>query len=276
MSKSELLVAEQVERADFSSADICSAKPPAVPEAVKRHRKPPRGRVLQGFHEPPPKSVTVRDSAGRPEAAFEARRQAIEAYLAYRRDGGENQRGGWTAQLCDGLLGAVKEGRLAEFGATLDQLDGRSDKPAYLGPVLVALRAILAGNRDPARADDPALDYPDAAEILLLLERLRDFAAGAIEPLGNRQLPALERFSFVLGTSGPGRADNSSSSEGATVHSLGASAPGPGDTSKEAFSSPGGATGVSRGRALLSPRWGSKRGRARVAWGHPGAYALRL
>jgi hypothetical protein len=60
VSKSELLVAEQVERADFSSADICSAKPPAVPEAVKRHRKPPRGRVLQGFHEPPPKSVTVR------------------------------------------------------------------------------------------------------------------------------------------------------------------------------------------------------------------------
>ena len=39
MSKSELLVAEQVERADFSSVDICSEKPPAVPEAVKRHRK---------------------------------------------------------------------------------------------------------------------------------------------------------------------------------------------------------------------------------------------
>ena len=60
MSKSELLVAEQVERTDFSLAHICSAKPPTVPEAVKRHRKPPEGRVLQGFHEPPPKSVTVR------------------------------------------------------------------------------------------------------------------------------------------------------------------------------------------------------------------------
>ena len=59
MSKSELLVAEQVEGADFSSADICSAKSPAVPEAVKRHRKPPGGRVLQGFHEPPPKSVKI-------------------------------------------------------------------------------------------------------------------------------------------------------------------------------------------------------------------------
>ena len=59
VSKSELLVDVQVERTDFSSADICSAKPPAVPEAVKRHRKTPGGRVLQGFHEPPPKSVTV-------------------------------------------------------------------------------------------------------------------------------------------------------------------------------------------------------------------------
>src|SRR5208337_4676721 len=47
------------------------------------------------------------------------------------------------------------------------------------------------------------------------------------------------RIAHVLGLGG---LDNSSSSEGATVHSLGASAPGPGDTSKEAFSSPGGAT----------------------------------
>ena len=116
----------------------------------------------------------IERDAGRPDSALEARRRAIETYLAYRRDGGENQSGGGTAQLCEGLLGAVKDGQLAEFGAALNQLDGESDKPAYLGPVLVALRAILAGNRDPALADDPALDFDDAAEILLLLERLRD------------------------------------------------------------------------------------------------------
>jgi tetratricopeptide (TPR) repeat protein len=116
----------------------------------------------------------IEQAAGRPEAAFEARRRAIEAYLAYRRDGGENQSGRGTAQLCEGLLGAVKEGQPAKFGAALDQLDGESNKPAYLRPVLVALRAILAGNRDPALADDPALDYDNAAEILLLLDRLRD------------------------------------------------------------------------------------------------------
>src|SRR5271157_3620842 len=75
------------------------------------------------------------------------------------------------------------------------------------------------------------------------------------------------RITHVLGLGG---LDSSSSSEGATVHSLGALAPGPGDTSNEAFSSPGGATGASPGRALLSPPWGSERGSAGVAsrsWG---------
>jgi tetratricopeptide (TPR) repeat protein len=117
--------------------------------------------------------TAIEREAGRPEASFEARRRAMEAYLSYRSDGGENQSGRRTARLCEGLLGAVEEGRLAEFGAALDQHDGKFDKPAYLGPVLLALRAILAGNRDPALVDDPALDYRDAAEILLLLERLR-------------------------------------------------------------------------------------------------------
>ncbi len=116
----------------------------------------------------------IEQDAGRPEASFEARRRAIEAYLAYRRDGGENQSGRGTAQLCEGLRTAVQDGQVESFVPILDQLDGESDKPAYLGPVLVALRAILAGNRDPALADDPALDFDDAAEILLLLERLRD------------------------------------------------------------------------------------------------------
>lgn len=115
---------------------------------------------------------TIEQDAGRPFSALEARRRAIEAYLGYRRDGGESRSGGITAQLCLGLLEAVKEGQLAEFGAAIDQLDGESDNPPYLVPVLVALRAILAGNRDPGLADDPALDYDDAAEILLLLERL--------------------------------------------------------------------------------------------------------
>ncbi len=40
------------------------------------------------------------------------------------------------------------------------------------------LHAILDGSRDPALAEDPALDYDDAAELALLLERLE----GGAEP----------------------------------------------------------------------------------------------
>ena len=35
-----------------------------------------------------------------------------------------------------------------------------------------AITAILTGSPDPALADNPALDYADAAEILFLIERL--------------------------------------------------------------------------------------------------------
>jgi hypothetical protein len=39
--------------------------------------------------------------------------------------------------------------------------------------VLVAkLQAVLHGSRDPALAEDAALDYDDAAELVLLLERV--------------------------------------------------------------------------------------------------------
>jgi hypothetical protein len=34
--------------------------------------------------------------------------------------------------------------------------------------------AILNGSRDPALADDPALDYADAAEVLFLIDRLEN------------------------------------------------------------------------------------------------------
>jgi len=81
------------------------------------------------------------------------------------------------------------------------------------------------------------------------------------------------RIAQVLGLGGR---DSFSSSEGATVHSLGASAPGPGDTSKEAFSSPGGGGRRAVAELYYRPDWGSERGRARVAWGHPGACASRL
>jgi tetratricopeptide (TPR) repeat protein len=116
----------------------------------------------------------IERDAGRPDAARAARGRAFEAFLAYRCDGGENQSGRITARLCTSLLAAVREGQAAAFVEALNELEARPNKPGYLIPVLAALGAILAGNRDPALADDPALSYSDAAEILLLLERLKE------------------------------------------------------------------------------------------------------
>ena len=68
---------------------------------------------------------------------------------------------------------------------------------------------------------------------------------------------------------GLGGLDNSSSSEGAAVRSLGRQPQDPGETTKDAFSSPIGAARASRGRALLSPDWGSEQGTGRLgtSWG---------
>lgn len=46
------------------------------------------------------------------------------------------------------------------------------DTPDSLKRLMQAVATILNGSRDPALADDPALHYADAAEILFLIERL--------------------------------------------------------------------------------------------------------
>jgi tetratricopeptide (TPR) repeat protein len=112
----------------------------------------------------------IERDAGQPAAALEARRRAIEPYLAYRRDGGESQSG--ADQLVSGLLTAIGGGEADAFSQSLDQLQAPPEDQARLDALRNALRAILAGSRDPALADDPALRYEEAAEIRLLLERL--------------------------------------------------------------------------------------------------------
>jgi tetratricopeptide (TPR) repeat protein len=102
-------------------------------------------------------------------AAADAKRKAIECYLAYRRDGGENHNPGGRVFL------AVTQALLASGpGAAASVLKQRtdSDLPAWLGPFAQALRLIVAGSRDPKVADAPDLDYTMAAEILFLIETL--------------------------------------------------------------------------------------------------------
>ncbi len=112
----------------------------------------------------------IERASGNAAAADAARQQAITAYLAYRRDGGESLSGG--SRIFAAAAQALAAGQAAAKQAEFAQREQRPDLPAYMKPLLPKLRAILAGSRDPALAADPALDYDDAAELLLLLDHL--------------------------------------------------------------------------------------------------------
>jgi tetratricopeptide (TPR) repeat protein len=111
-------------------------------------------------------------ATGNPQAAVEARRQAIASFLAYRRDGGQSM--DWGARFCAAIARSIQAnapdattGLEQELAEVLRQTD--HPRPHALIP---KLQAILRGNRDPALAADPALDYVDAVELQLLLEAL--------------------------------------------------------------------------------------------------------
>lgn len=90
--------------------------------------------------------------------------------LAYRRDGGEPQATG--GQLCELVVRAIQQGETAAAEQELSKYAG-TDAPSRLQVLLAKLRAILEGNRDPTLTNDPDLEYDDAAELQLLLERLK-------------------------------------------------------------------------------------------------------
>lgn len=130
----------------------------------------------------------LEQAEGNPAAAAEARARALEAYLAYRRDGGENHNTG--GRLCVMVLQALQQGQTdaarQQVQGLAQQLAGMSaQERAALGTpeavtsfesLLPALEAILTGSRAPALAADPALHYDDAAELQLLLENLAEQA----------------------------------------------------------------------------------------------------
>lgn len=117
-------------------------------------------------------------AVGNPQAAARARGRAIESYLAYRRQGGVPRTPG--GQLCAAVAQAIQQGQTGAAALALAQLLQDEDTPAYLKTLIPKLQSVLQGARDPALADDPALDYDDAAELRLLLEGLTadDTSAG--------------------------------------------------------------------------------------------------
>jgi tetratricopeptide (TPR) repeat protein len=119
--------------------------------------------------------TNIETAAGNSAAAADARHQALNAYLAYRRDGGENQTR--SGRLALALRQALASGDQAEATTLLQQLADDQDFANQLA-FLTALQAITAGSRDRCLAEDPALDYDEAAEVLLLIEALEAEAGG--------------------------------------------------------------------------------------------------
>lgn len=113
----------------------------------------------------------LEQASGHPAAARDARQKALAAYLAYRRDGGENHSG--IGRLALAVTAAIKQGETEEMGQLIGQLL-ETPEMAENKNFLHKLQAILAGERDLSLAEDENLDYDDAAELQLLLETLAE------------------------------------------------------------------------------------------------------
>ena len=108
---------------------------------------------------------------GNQEAAVQAREQAIQLYLAFRRDGGEDQNPG--ARLCTLFDDAMGSQPPEEVKKHLEEV-AKDPKIPDEGKLLISkLQSVLIGSRDKELASDTNLNYIDAAEILFLLENLQ-------------------------------------------------------------------------------------------------------
>ncbi len=117
----------------------------------------------------------IETTAGNSAAAADARHQALNAYLAYRHDGGKNQN--ISGRLALAVHEAIASGDPAKAASSLQQL-AADPRAASMLPFLTALQAIAAGSRDRSLADEPGLDYDEAAEVLPLIEALEQVGDG--------------------------------------------------------------------------------------------------
>jgi tetratricopeptide (TPR) repeat protein len=111
----------------------------------------------------------LEQAIGNRQAAAEARQQAIESYMAYRRDGGQSYE--WGARVCAAVAQAIEQGETAALAQQMAEYLKIEDDPR-VKILLPKLQAILGGARDLALADGPELYYQDAVELRLLLEQL--------------------------------------------------------------------------------------------------------
>ena len=109
----------------------------------------------------------LEQASGNPQASLEARQKALDAYLAYRRDGGENHSGAGRLTLAVGQ--AMQQWDTEEIEQVIGQL---LETDGWHKNFLHKLQAIIAGERDLALAEDEELHYELAAELIVLLESL--------------------------------------------------------------------------------------------------------
>ncbi|QTR49929.1 CHAT domain-containing tetratricopeptide repeat protein [Candidatus Thiothrix anitrata] len=111
----------------------------------------------------------LEQATGNSPAAREARQQSLTAYLAYRRDGGKNHSD--TGRLALVVGQAIQQGDTVEVEQVITNAltNPKEDKN-----FMHKLQAIIAGERDLALAADERLYFELAAELILLLEQLRE------------------------------------------------------------------------------------------------------
>lgn len=113
----------------------------------------------------------IETDSGNPSAAADAKHKAIDSYLDYRRNGGENHDS--SGRVCFAITNTLLVGDIATAETFLKKLvDGW--KAAGFSTFVPALQAIVTGRRDRTLANDPDLTYAMAAEILLLIETLEN------------------------------------------------------------------------------------------------------
>ena len=112
-------------------------------------------------------------AAKNPKGALAARQRAIETYVAFRVDGGENNEG--DGQLCAMVLQGIQTDQTSRVAEMLAKLGSNEAWQSEENKALLAvLGDFLGGERNIALIENTALHYRHVAELMLLQDRLPD------------------------------------------------------------------------------------------------------
>ncbi len=108
-----------------------------------------------------------------PDGSQVARQRAIEAYVAFRVEGGQNNEG--DGQLCAMVLQGIQTQETARVGEMLAKLGANEAWQSTENKALLSvLNDFLAGKREIPLIENTELNYRHAAELMILQDRLPD------------------------------------------------------------------------------------------------------